>query len=805
MNNKFNFISITAKLFLCAAFIALTLNSCRDAFDFDLPEANSIADTDLPVANFSYASTLEDFRTVKFTNLSFESTTFVWDFGGGNTSTEQDPIFTFSGEGTFPVTLTASDGRGETGVTTIEVMVVEGPFQPIIQEAGFEDNSLPDGSGDGRDSWRTSIGGVIQITGSPVTFGSQGAKLPNDQSRVGYQEIAVEANTNYDLRFWYTMRDDSSDPWVVVSVVGATQFGPITTREEASEGTLASVTVTDASNPDEYLEQQLSFNSGDNNVIGIYFFNGPVEARLDNFSIDVGAEGAVPPSAGFDVAQSDENFLEYTFTNTSKDAESYLWDFGDGNTSTEESPTHVYATPDTYTVTLEVTGASGLTGTLERGIDIQAPVTVDCTWEVDPEDYRTVNFADASVGAVELLWEFGDGFQFTGMTASHTYREDGIYTVTLTSTSVTGLQDSKQFDVTISQGFIATISEASFEDNDPSAAACGSRLDGRDCWRNSALGGVIQITSGPTVTGSQAAKLPSDGSRIGYQRVMVEPNTIYNVTFNYTMKTSPEGSLTVAILDGSTLTDISQVAGATLASTTVNDQTDANAYIAETITFNSGGRSEIAIFFTNEGVETRIDDFSIEAAELTMLAEGGFEDNTLAEGTGDGRDSWRNSALGGVIQITSGPVVTGSQAAKLPSGGDRIGYQKVAVASNTNYTLTYNYTMKTSPEGSLTDANAYITETITFNSGSNTEIAVFFTNVGVECRLDDISLALAEGFIPMVSEGGFEDNTLEEGTGDGRDSWRNSLGGVIQITSSPTNSGSQAAKLPSGGDPTGGT
>ena len=69
MNNKFNFISITTKLLLGAAFIALTLNSCRDAFEFDLPEANSIADTDLPVANFSYASALEDFRTIRFLSL----------------------------------------------------------------------------------------------------------------------------------------------------------------------------------------------------------------------------------------------------------------------------------------------------------------------------------------------------------------------------------------------------------------------------------------------------------------------------------------------------------------------------------------------------------------------------------------------------------------------------------------------------------------------------------------------------------------------------------------------------------------
>ena len=138
---------------------------------------------------------------------------------------------------------------------------------------------------------------------------------------------------------------------------------------------------------------------------------------------------------------------------------------------------------------------------------------------------------------------------------------------------------------------------------------------------------------------------------------MVEPNRQYIVTFNYTMKTSPEGSLTVSILDGSTLNDISEVAGATLASTTVSDQTDADAYVTESISFNSGNRSEVAIFFSNVGVETRMDDFSIEVGELPMVSEGGFEDNTLADGTGDGRDSWKNSALGGTIQITSGPLV----------------------------------------------------------------------------------------------------------------------------------------------------
>lgn len=493
---KNNYIKRATKLFLCLTIITFTFSNCEKAFEFELPESNSKPDTILPTANFSYASTLEDFKTVKFTNLSVESTTYEWDFGGGKTSNEQDPLFTFdSGEGTYPVSLTASDGRGESSTITIEVMVVEGPFQPIILEPGFEDNSLPDGSGDGRDSWRNNdIGGVIQITGSPVTFGDQGAKLPADQSRIGYQEFAVEPNTNYDLRFWYTMLDDSSDPFVTVSIIGVTQSGPIDSRDAAAAGTIASVTVNDVSEPATYLEQQLSFNSADNNTVAIYFFNGPVEARLDNFTIEVGAEGSVPPSAGFNLEQSESNYLEYAFTNASTNATSYEWDFGDGNMSTEESPTHIYAAAAEYTVTLTATSDVGLSTSLSKTINILAPVTAGFTFQVDPDDYRTYDFMDASEGAVMLLWEFGDGYQFTGMNPSHTYEEDGEYTVTMTAYSVTGNTDVTTEKLLIAQGFVVQVLNGTFQEFTENTS------DNADAW---------DMTPNSTVVDNGANTIPS--------------------------------------------------------------------------------------------------------------------------------------------------------------------------------------------------------------------------------------------------------------------------------------------------------
>jgi PKD repeat protein len=51
--------------------------------------------------------------------------------------------------------------------------------------------------------------------------------------------------------------------------------------------------------------------------------------------------------------------LTVTFTNTSTNADSYLWEFGDGNTSTEANPVHTYAGAGVYTVRLTATNAHG--------------------------------------------------------------------------------------------------------------------------------------------------------------------------------------------------------------------------------------------------------------------------------------------------------------------------------------------------------------------------------------------------------------------------------------------------------------
>ncbi|WP_452225189.1 PKD domain-containing protein [Lacinutrix chionoecetis] len=280
MKNKATIFRNTT-LILLSIFTASFIFSCEpDLFRDDLPDSNSKPDTVLPEANFTYTADEVDFTIINFQDLSSESNTYFWEFGGGVTSTEQDPTYAFPGEGTYPVTLTSSDSNGASSTITLDVIVVE-PEEPEaiipdILEPSFEDNSLPDGTGDGRDSWRNSdLGGVIQInTSSTVPDGGQAAKFPSSADRIGYQEVEVTPNTDY--RITYTYRLENAGGTCTVAILAG---GGFTDTATANAATIESFTGSELS----YTTVDLLFNSGANNIISIFITNTGEEARVDNF------------------------------------------------------------------------------------------------------------------------------------------------------------------------------------------------------------------------------------------------------------------------------------------------------------------------------------------------------------------------------------------------------------------------------------------------------------------------------------------------------------------------------------------
>jgi PKD repeat protein len=105
-----------------------------------------------------------------------------------------------------------------------------------------------------------------------------------------------------------------------------------------------------------------------------------------------GDDNAPKPTAAFEY---EADGLEVTFTNKSTDARSFSWDFGDGETSTEQNPTHNYEAYGVYTVKLSATGDGGTATSLPDELTIakSSPVTIDGTFT----DWNDVPVASASV------------------------------------------------------------------------------------------------------------------------------------------------------------------------------------------------------------------------------------------------------------------------------------------------------------------------------------------------------------------------------------------------------------------------
>jgi len=129
--------------------------------------------------------------------------------------------------------------------------------------------------------------------------------------------------------------------------------------------------------------------------------------------------------------------LAVSFTNTStklKSGDTYLWDFGDGGTSAQKSPTHTYTTKGEYDVRLTVTTPNGCTTIkiISRYIkigDIAIDFEADKRYICAP---TTVFFTNKTQPpGLDAQWDLGDGTKVLGSNIRHTYTKSGVYDVTL--------------------------------------------------------------------------------------------------------------------------------------------------------------------------------------------------------------------------------------------------------------------------------------------------------------------------------------------------------------------------------------
>ncbi|GAB3643723.1 hypothetical protein GCM10027423_43600 [Spirosoma arcticum] len=130
-----------------------------------------------------------------------------------------------------------------------------------------------------------------------------------------------------------------------------------------------------------------------------------------------------------------------TFTNASKDATSYYWDFADGQSSSEQNPKHTYTVAGSYTVKLTAKGAGG-SNQVTQIITIQAPpAAAVAQFSVAGEGCTApcaVTLTNQSQNATSYQWDFGDGQTSTEHNPQHTYTQGKIYAIKLIATGPRG-------------------------------------------------------------------------------------------------------------------------------------------------------------------------------------------------------------------------------------------------------------------------------------------------------------------------------------------------------------------------------
>ncbi len=127
------------------------------------------------------------------------------------------------------------------------------------------------------------------------------------------------------------------------------------------------------------------------------------------------------------------------FTNTSSAGQQFYWSFGDGGTSTQTTPSHIYAAPGVYVVQLKAVDSAtcNIADSTTTTVTVYSlPVAAFNYSPQQAQENTPVTLTNLSTGATHYQWNFGDGTSLTttsDTTVSHIYNKTGTYNVCLTA------------------------------------------------------------------------------------------------------------------------------------------------------------------------------------------------------------------------------------------------------------------------------------------------------------------------------------------------------------------------------------
>lgn len=373
--------------------------------------------------------------------------TYFWDFGDGGIANTQSPQHYYGSTGSYTATVTVTDDKGCQTTCTVPVNIIIAPDVNAL----FSGNITAQGCGNGTvDFVDQSNGGVIQWTWD---FGdgntSQTQNPTHNYTAPGYYDVTLIASNG--------VIDDTLvlPNFIYIPPPPVAQFS-----------------VLDSIQCEPYIFRFLDQSSGGVTQWAWDFGDGTT-SNLQNPSHTYTAPGTysvsltVTNADGCTSTSSKNNFIQYlpqpeagfftndtlictgvpaAFTDTSKQATKWIWNFGDGSIDINQNPSHAYSQPGTYTVTQYVENASGCRDTMVQQLVIEVVQYPEANFDAETFKLQlpdtTVQFFNLSQYHDTLTWLLGNGDISLIDNPVGVYPDSGTYIISLIVSNALGCADT---------------------------------------------------------------------------------------------------------------------------------------------------------------------------------------------------------------------------------------------------------------------------------------------------------------------------------------------------------------------------
>jgi len=427
-------------------------NGCADT----LTRTNYIT-VQLPHADFYPTFQCSSRLTYTFLDSSIGANTYLWDFGDGNTSTTAGNVtHTYASAGTYNVELrvyNTTTGCYDTIMKTITPTTLAVPDFYAIDTTLCRNASLTLV----RDA---APGLVFKWYIGPYISNSQGPAASYGFNLIGNIDVKLVVTDSFGCK------DSLVKP-------GYLKYGGANVDFVASNTNPCknvSILFDDVSTPGAFPIVNRYWDFGDGTQVNTstdtisHSFNNPGPYTIKLVLTDAnGCKDSLfkthyiyahKPTAQFysnDTIVCAGDTVDFSNNSGGTSFTSY-WQFGDGGTSTNITPYHIYNAVGDYTVKLTITDSFGCKDSMTRAdyIKVQKPTAAftmsDTVADCPP---ITVYMTNTSTNSVSYAWTFGNNNQSSFTNPSTTYTYPGVYTVKLVATNVAGCKDSTSKNVTV--------------------------------------------------------------------------------------------------------------------------------------------------------------------------------------------------------------------------------------------------------------------------------------------------------------------------------------------------------------------